>query len=143
LREGRDAAGRDSGVRGEQRARTPERTSAAEYYRARSPERGRRDLSSRDGARGGGADTPRNPEDAAAALSRAHQRAASRWEALDAGRGGSDSESDPEEEIEQLRRQVRARVKAASWGSEGAGTGVAALERRLRGLRGDDDDDDD
>lgn len=118
----------------------PERISAAEHYRARSPERGRRDLSSRDGARDGGGDTPRNEGEAATALSRAHQRAAARWEALDADRASSDSESDPEEEIEQLRRQVRARVKAASWGSEGAGTGVAALERRLRGLRDDDDD---
>ena len=45
------------------------------------------------------------------------------------------SESDPEEELEQLRRQVRARVKATAWGRGGGGadTGVAALERRLRG----------
>ena len=72
-------------------------------------------------------------------MSRAHRRAAARWEAID-GDSDSGSESDPEEELEALRKQVRARVKAAAWGRsfDGAGTGVAALERRLRG---DDDDD--
>ena len=100
------------------------------------PERGKRGgLGSREGgARTGG-------EGATAAVSRAEQRAMSRWERLDGGRR-SGSESDPEEELEQLRRQVRARVKAASWGNQ-RGTGVAALERRLRGLRDEEDDVDD
>ena len=44
-----------------------------------------------------------------------------------------------EEELELLRRQVRSRVKAASQGRS-AGIGVAALERRLQGLREEDDD---
>ena len=68
---------------------------------------------------------------------RAHNRATSRWEALEA-EDSSGSESDPEEELEQLRQQVRARVKASAWaGRDGSGPpsgiGVAELERRLRG----------
>ena len=107
----------EDAVSSTERPRTAERTSAAEYYGAR----GHRD-------RGG----------------RTDQRATSRWEAFDAG-GGSGSESDPEEELEQLRRQVRERVRAASNRSGAVpGIGVAALERRLRGERdkcvGDDDE---
>ena len=105
----------EDAVSATERPRTAERTSAAEYYGAR----GHRD-------RGG----------------RTDQRATSRWEAFDA-EGGSGSESDPEEELEQLRRQVRERVRATS-NRSGAGIGVAALERRLRGERdngvGDEDD---
>ena len=103
------------------RARTPERTSAAEHYRPRSPGRGsearQRDLTN---------------------------RAASRWERMDTGDSSDSDASDPEEEIEQLRKQVRARVQAASrGGGKAKGTGVAALEKRLAGIRDDDDDSDD
>ena len=55
-------------------------------------------------------------------MSRAHRRAAERWEAID-GDSDSGNGSDPEEELEALRKQVRARVKAAAGGRSFDGAG--------------------
>ena len=106
------------------RARSPER-GAAEYYRARSPGRG--------ASRGDSRERSHSPE-AEAAYRRSHERASARWARLERhGGGGSDDDSDdPEADLEDVRRQVRSRVKEVAWGRvEGAGAHAAELERRV------------
>ena len=107
-----------------QRPSSRDGASAADYYRARSPGRGSR--------RGEEDERARSP-DAEAAHKRSSNRAAARWAALE-NESDDEDDDDAEVELDDLRQQVKARVKDAAWGRKAEGIGVPALERRLSGF---------